>query len=642
MQSKKLVIMCGSGVSSSPPSNLPLARELQEHILDKILGLQTCQRFVAKFKKVPLEAVIEVVERNSPQFLQALSLLLTSVQPNVDHYFMAALMAKGYLHTIMTTNFDTLLEKALSLQNLSFKVFSREEEFGDLDLTDLLSASVIKIHGTADDLTSIRSTLRLVAMPLRSDARRRALSLFFEGLQKDVLILGYGATDEFDINPVLRSLKTTARIYQIHHSSENIFETQNLDDPFAGLRGVKVTCNTQQLLGALSSRLLGETHPIANDISAWRSIIDDWAIRLDVGVRQFVASDLMELIGQLGEAREYLEDCLGSWSQVDEKRMRALLNLGNLEENMAMFPEAEVHFKECFSIAAKLGNDSMKAMSLQHLGQLAYQRRDLPSAMILTRQSQDLFQKALDAAFAGVSASLHQIGMIYTDMGLSVKAEWRLRESLKISRDLGDIEGEARSLAQLGLLYKAQRKSPEAITSFKDARSLFFRLGREDMVTRMDSELKQIEERHGSPSSNSHEQVTELSARDLPIEKHYCRVSPRELDNPPRIRYIFQNGIRLRNKSGRELHIEYTEAISESITFSNGQTFTNRKPNRKEAFGHSLPPNGLLELEWDETHETDRTKAKPAFVRYRVLVRLKEKSDPIELVLNISSPELRF
>jgi len=50
-------------------------------------------------------------------------------------------------------------------------------------------------------------------------------------------------------------------------------------------------------------------------------------------------------------------------------------------------------------------------------------------------------------------------------------------------------------------------------------------------------------------------------------------------------------------------------------------------------------PNIMLRVEWDDTHETNENGAGLAFVRCKVIVKMRESPVPLEYALNISSPE---
>ena len=161
IRGNKLSVFCGAGISCAPPSNLPLANELKLNIVGRLIGFERSQTLVDKLNKIPLELVIEIIDRNSAKFMPALGKLFHAPRPNRNHVFLARLIATKHLQAIMTANFDTLLEKAISdLSKLSFMVYSTEDAFSSMKLDDLFHPSIIKIHGTADDIASIRSTVQ--------------------------------------------------------------------------------------------------------------------------------------------------------------------------------------------------------------------------------------------------------------------------------------------------------------------------------------------------------------------------------------------------------------------------------------------------------------------------------------------------
>lgn len=137
--------------------------------------------------------------------------------------------------------------------------------------------------------------------------------------------------------------------------------------------------------------------------------------------------------------------------------------------------------------------------------------------------------------------------------------------------------------------------------------------------------------------------MTPLTIGTLPLVKYYCRVSTMKLSDIHHVRYTFHVGVSLRNESGIELHVEYVEPISDSITFTNGQTFKDVKSIGKRSLpNNQMAPNIELRAEWDDTHETNDNGAKPSFVKYRVIVKLRESPIPFEYNVNISSPEYRI
>jgi tetratricopeptide (TPR) repeat protein len=495
----RLNVFCGAGISSAPPSNLPLANELKLNIVTRLVGHERSQMLANQLDKIPLELVIEIIDENSSRFIPALARLFHGTQPNRNHLFLARLMAMAHLQTVMTTNFDTMLEKAIGGQStLNFMVYSTEDAFSSIKLNDLSLPSIIKIHGTADDVASIRSTVQEIAMPGKSEARKNAISLFFQETQKSILVLGYGAGDEFDINPSLRSLTSLSReakIYFVKHQARDIFEMRPLADPFSNFNGASILCNTDRLITELKAELLSERDSAeATGAEKWQQFLDEWDAEISNPNRLVLAAEVFGQIGELQSARQCYLESLEKWSD-DLNRMKTLINLGDVEERMGLFQEAEPHFKAPFEIAEKLGNENAKAVIFQHLGQLAYQREDYSAAMVLTRQGEAIFERQSQESTKGVSAVNHQLGMILSAMGFGSKAEQRLQKSIQMSIELGDLNGQATSLAQLGLTYTLQKKFDDALGAFAQARSILAKLGKTDIISRIDHDIAETERR---------------------------------------------------------------------------------------------------------------------------------------------------
>jgi hypothetical protein len=352
IRGNKLIVFCGAGISRASPSNLPLANELKLNIVGRLIGFERSQTLTDKLDKMPLELIIEIIDGNSEKFMPALGKLFHAPRPNRNHVFLARLMATNHLQTIMTTNFDTLLEKTISdFSKLSPRVYSTEDAFSSMKLDDLFQPSIIKIHGTADDIASIRSTVQQIAMPGKSQPRKNAISLFFQKTEKSILILGYGARDEFDINPCLRSLTSLSKIYFIKHRSDNVFEIDSLADPFSNFDGVTVFCNTDWLVTELRKRLFPETNSAQTpETPTWGASLNEWDSEIDSATRLVLGAEVLEAIDEPQIARQFYLESLEKWSD-DVNRMKTLINLGNDEERMGFFQEAELHFKAAFELA---------------------------------------------------------------------------------------------------------------------------------------------------------------------------------------------------------------------------------------------------------------------------------------------------
>ena len=75
-------------------------------------------------------------------------------QPSKAHQAIAELVKRGFIHVIITTNFDRLMERALEAVGVSPQVISRPEAVNGMAPLAHSPATVIKLHGDYKDLGS--------------------------------------------------------------------------------------------------------------------------------------------------------------------------------------------------------------------------------------------------------------------------------------------------------------------------------------------------------------------------------------------------------------------------------------------------------------------------------------------------------
>ena len=330
IQERKLAIVCGAGISITPPSNLPSARDLRMAIIRKIInvgsldtgirisledgvikekGIEASIKNEANKYFYPFESFIQTVDENAP-ILDTLVELFKLGEPNKNHTLFAELIKKGYVKELFTTNFDSKIEEALELhedlkkfsRRDNFKVLSSESEFKKVDWG--LNVPVIyKVHGTVSDKNSIRTTLVTVSRRELVEARVRVIRHFFQESKHDILILGYSASDEFDINPILRDLQSNNRIFMIKHLRKNSKENHGvfqLMDPFKGFKGKIIRCNTDDLVTFIWDRVVQKPWVKSVSSNEWKRVIVRWGKGLSKENRLFTAAKVLWQIKEYG------------------------------------------------------------------------------------------------------------------------------------------------------------------------------------------------------------------------------------------------------------------------------------------------------------------------------------------------------
>lgn len=200
---RRLLIFCGAGASMLPPSNLPSWWGFNQSILDEAkrltlegfpgVGAEAANRIRAlSLDHLPVEAFSDTLVRTfaGPHYFPVLE-VLDSDRPNANHRALAELGKARVASVFVTTNFDTLIERAFRQAAVPLRVFVEEMDY----LTEAGSDEVCqlyKIHGSVKSTASLVDTVsqKLRGIPL--EVRGRLAALF---RRHHVLVLGYSGAD---------------------------------------------------------------------------------------------------------------------------------------------------------------------------------------------------------------------------------------------------------------------------------------------------------------------------------------------------------------------------------------------------------------------------------------------------------------
>lgn len=128
--------------------------------------------------------------------------LIVGKMPTLAHYYLASIIANGHCNLVLTTNFDDLLEKALtSLRLDDFNVITHASETEYISTSPEL-VTLVKLHGhyTYPQLSNLsEETQRL----------QRRLREYFQFLMRDhgLIVAGYGGRDASIMGPITHSLR---------------------------------------------------------------------------------------------------------------------------------------------------------------------------------------------------------------------------------------------------------------------------------------------------------------------------------------------------------------------------------------------------------------------------------------------------
>ena len=138
-----------------------------------------------------------------------------------------------------------------------------------------------------------------------------------------------------------------------------------------------------------------------------------------------------------------------------------LCELGRLDEAAAAYEES---IRRC----EKINNVRQVAVAKGNLGTVRMRQRRYPEALEAHAEAREWFTQ-LDEP-GSVAVSWHQTGNVYQKVGRPEAAEDAYRRSLAIDVQLGDVAGQASTLAQLGMLYDdALGRTEEAVAFLQQA-----------------------------------------------------------------------------------------------------------------------------------------------------------------------------
>lgn len=204
MEAGRLAILCGAGISAPPPASLPLAANLVQWTIHRLLHPH--ESWLRSMAIRPEMLFSYLYRRNAPAAFAAIREALSSGAFNPLHHFCAQVIRRR--GAVITTNFDTLIEAALESCSIPYHRSVRTSR--------VRNAVLFKIHGSIDDPASLALTIEQVGAGLGPE-RSRTLNKLVRG--RILLVLGYSGNDQLDILPVLRSAGYERVVWIVHDST---------------------------------------------------------------------------------------------------------------------------------------------------------------------------------------------------------------------------------------------------------------------------------------------------------------------------------------------------------------------------------------------------------------------------------------
>ena len=318
--SGELAVFCGAGISRN--SGLPLANELKRAIIAGVFEGEDAQKHIDAYMNVaiPFEMFIEIIIETGlgvkeESFLDAIADIFGTLaaNPNTNHQLIGKLASRGLLKTILTTNFDLLIERALEQEGL---IQGQTYTIHHKEMLELFkrdgSVHLFKIHGSVD------GDVRVVPMTIYglADLRRDVLEyVFSSGPHRTVWVLGYSCSDFMDITPLLQEITGERKqiLYVNHVETDLTVEQAHWEQghPFKDYPGLIISGHTDRLVRQVWESVVEEIGPYQGNTSQparWEGALQAWHedLKQNEPLRMYRAGRLLADAHQYDRAITYL------------------------------------------------------------------------------------------------------------------------------------------------------------------------------------------------------------------------------------------------------------------------------------------------------------------------------------------------
>lgn len=203
LDSNRLLIFCGAGISMLPPSCLPswwgfnqaLLEEAKRATLQLLPGLpsEAIEGIHAlSLDRIPVQSFSDTLVQTfaGSGYFSVLD-VLDSEFPNANHRAIVELAHRRQARAIVSTNFDTLIERSFRDAEVPLRVCVAERDY-ELSASGEERCTLFKLHGSVTSQSSLIDTVTQKLRGLSPAVRARLKALFRD---YHILVLGFSGAD---------------------------------------------------------------------------------------------------------------------------------------------------------------------------------------------------------------------------------------------------------------------------------------------------------------------------------------------------------------------------------------------------------------------------------------------------------------
>jgi tetratricopeptide (TPR) repeat protein/NAD-dependent SIR2 family protein deacetylase len=461
---RNVAFFVGAAISES--SSLPISKKFKKLVLTSLANDMDIEMKKKTGKaiehieknKIPQEQVLQWIHDVAKGATFECLNIYKRGTPNNNHFVLAALAKRGMVDTIITTNFDILLETAFDevLGKDGYYVCAKDEEFERKE-----GVGIFKIHGTIKDSQSLGAILKQVNKGM-SRRKREVLSGILE--ENDVIFMGYGAGD-FDVREVILSARCRGIFWLLHRPKS---ETPNITEILDKHEGKRLYGEIDDIFSKINNSVkLGvraqKVKPLRSDLI--ENLLNQWVQKLGSWGSAYIWGDIFYHTRRFSDALDSYNMCLSELAKMKNPprftkvpgnydwrwilKAFTLERFGNIHFDNRKMDSAKEHFEEFISLYNEMGQGRsglnwVLSKVYNRLGEIERERGELQNAISLQRRGIDVAQTINEEERNSL------LIMHYTSLALCYRNGNSLDEAMQyldkaqtIAERIGDLLGKA-------------------------------------------------------------------------------------------------------------------------------------------------------------------------------------------------------
>ncbi len=468
-------LLVGAGISMDDPSNLPHAREIIQVFIERFAPEEEVE-YLLNLKDLRYEMIVERLVEFIDKDLLFLDYFDLVISPNINHLFMAASIINGF--NVITTNFDYLIEYALiqllgeDLKKKILPIITKADFENYADPLELLESDffpMYKIHGSKKNIIKGHLTSESLITTMNSYGKNREPGQTFalepykiptvQNLMnnKTLVVMGYSGRDDFDIGPILKTLKNISSIIWIDHantSDHDIFEFHDINqEEISNIknRSVRLLAEIKLLNNIKIYYIRTSTSKFVEEV-LWNQLIKEITIKKPVSLNK----------RKIPTFKAWIEDKFPKVADLNKYMFAGNLyyDIGDIDALMRIS-------KRGLRRSEKSKDQELEAFSYMNLGVSYYYKSDYRNALKNYEKSLELykiFEKAQE-----ISYNLNNIAVIYGILNDYEKELNFLLESIEIAKKIKDLHHEGTCLGSIGNNYQSRGNYEKALEYYSKA-----------------------------------------------------------------------------------------------------------------------------------------------------------------------------